>query len=88
MVGQEGESEGTELKRPALLWFAAYILVLPVSVLGIGSLIGFTFTYSWPPLFFFFFFDVCHVPISGIKPNMYENFFSSSIPSCYTNTTL
>lgn len=44
MVGQEREYEGTELKRPALLWFAAYILVLPVSTLGIGSLTGFMFT--------------------------------------------
>lgn len=57
MVGQEGESEGTELKRPALLWFAAYILALPISALGIGSLTGLTIA----SCLLLSFFEVCHV---------------------------
>lgn len=84
MVGQEGESEGTELKRPALLWFAVHILVLPVSTTGNKQPYRLHVHILLIPFFF------VPVPVSRIEPDMascMRIYFSSSIPclSCYTN---
>lgn len=73
------ESEGTELKRPALLWFAVHILVLPVSTTGNKQPYRLHVYIFVDPLFF------VPVPVSRIEPDMASCMrISSSIP-CYTN---